>query len=168
RPLDFPLRLASLHLPKAAGVPKLIAEVATQFDVFFIENHILPEWRAPHRAEPKRVCAILIDQNERIGRVTQHLAHLPAQFVANDAGEVNIMKRQVAYVLVSRHDHASDPEKDDVGSGNEVGRGIESFERISLLRPTHRGKRPQPRTRPGVEDVGFLDKAKAGKSLFEL
>ena len=145
-----------MHLPEAAGVPQLVAEVAAKLDVFFVEQHVEAKRRAAHRAKAQGIRAILGNQLQRVGRVAQALRHLAPLFVANDAGEIDVAERQIALVLVAGHDHASDPEKDDVRPGDEIGGGIKFVERLGLLRPAHRGKRPKPRTAPRVEHVGVL------------
>src|SRR5262249_7393484 len=73
-----------------------------------------------------------------------------------DAGEIHVAKWQVAHELVARHDHPGDPEENNFRRGDEVGGRIKLLQRLGLLRPTHRGKRPEPGTEPGVEDVGVL------------
>ena len=89
--IDFALRTcAALHLAETAGVPKFVAEIAAELDVLFVEEHVLPERRAAHRAEAQRVRAVLGDELERVGRVAERLGHLAALFVANDAGEINV------------------------------------------------------------------------------
>src|ERR1017187_981154 len=157
-PVDLALHLAPLHLAEAAGIPKLVAEVAAQLDILLVEQHILAERGAAHRAEAQRIGAVLGDEFERVGRVAQALAHLAAQLVADDAGEIDVAERQVPHELVARHDHACHPEEDDVRAGDQVAGGIELLERRRLLRPAHRGKRPQPGAEPGVEDVFVLNK----------
>jgi len=96
------------------------------------------------------------DEHERIGRIAERLRHLAALLVADDAGEINILERQLPHVFVARHDHARDPEENDVRPGDEIGGRIKLLQRVGLLGPTHRGKRPEPGTEPGVEDVGVL------------
>ena len=156
RGIDLALHLAALHLAEAAGVPELVAEVAAQLDVLLVEQHVLAQRRAAHGAEAQGVGAVLGDEFERVGRIAQALAHLAAQLVADDAGEIDVAERQVAHELVARHDHARDPEEDDVRPGDQVGRGVELLQRVRLLRPAHRGKRPEPGAEPGVEHVGVL------------
>ena len=56
--------------------------------------------------------------------------------------------------LDSEHDHARNPEEDDVARrGEDVG-GIEGAQLIGLLGPAQRGEGPQARREPGVEHVG--------------
>ena len=111
---------------------------------------------AAHDAEAEGVGAELGDEVERIGRVTEGLGHLPALLVADDAREIDVLEGQLFAVLKARHDHACDPEKDDVGPGDQVRGGVEGLERGRFFRPAHGRKGPQPRGKPGVEHVGIL------------
>src|ERR1019366_5104007 len=88
RPVDLALHLAPLHLAEAAGIPKLVAEVAAQLDILLVEHHILSEPRAAHRAEAQRIGSVPGDEFQRVGRVAQALAHLAAQLVPDDASEI--------------------------------------------------------------------------------
>src|ERR1035441_7911141 len=65
--INFALHLAPLHLAEATGIPKLVAEVAAQLDILLVEQHILAERGAAHRAEAQRIGAVLGDEFE-IGR----------------------------------------------------------------------------------------------------
>ena len=59
----------------------------------------------------------------------------------------------------AHHDHARDPEEDDVERGqHQVGRVVVR-QVARLVRPAHRGERPEPRAEPGVEHVGLLRRA---------
>src|SRR5881396_1250580 len=94
--VDFWSDLAwSMHLPEASHVPKFRREVSTFFDLLFVEANILASGSNAHQAEAQAVSAILIDQFERIGRVTQGLRHLPAELVANEARKINVAKRNI-------------------------------------------------------------------------
>ena len=153
---DFSLRLAALHLAEPAGVPQLVAEVPAQLDILLVEQHVLAKRGAPHGAKAQGIRPVLRDQLERVGRITKALGHLPALLVADDAGEVDVAERQVALPLVACHYHPGDPEENNVRPGDEVGRRVKLLKRLRLLRPTHRGKRPKPRTAPSVQHVGIL------------
>src|SRR6266513_5472707 len=101
----------SCELAESARVPEFVAEVAPQLDVLLVVEHVLAERRAAHDAEPERVGAVIADELERVGRIAQALRHLAAQFVADDAREIDVLKWHPAHELVSGHGHAGDPEK---------------------------------------------------------
>src|SRR5213592_4387347 len=94
----------SYHLTEAARVPEFVAEVAAQFDVFLVEEHVLAERRAAHGAEAEGVGAVAGDELERVGRIAEALGHLAAEFVADEAGEIDVAERQLAHELVPGHD----------------------------------------------------------------
>jgi len=118
-------------------------------------------------AEAQAVGAVLVDQVERVGRVAQRLRHLAALLVADDAGEIDVVERNPlldgragAHEFEAGHDHARDPEEDDVRAGHERARRVEIIDAGGLLLvglgPAHGGKRPQPRGSPRVEHVFLL------------
>ena len=155
------------HLAEARGVPELVAEVAAALDAFLVELHVLAERRDLEQAEAQAVGAVLRDELERIGRVAERLRHLATLFVADDAVEIDVLERNAlldrrarAGELEAGHDHARDPEEDDVGAGGQRGGRIERVEAALLLRvgvgPAKRADRPEPRGGPGVEHVLLL------------
>ncbi len=76
--------------------------------------------------------------------------------VANQAVDVHLVERHVAHELDAHHDHARDPEENDVESGDEHISGIEVLERVRLLWPAERAEWPQGRGEPGIENVLVL------------
>ncbi len=69
------------------------------------------------------------------------------------------MERDVPRQLEAQHDHARDPEEDDVVAGLHDRSGVVAVEIRGGLGPTERRERPQARAEPRVEDVGVLDQA---------
>ena len=169
--VDFLLGGPGVQLAEAAGVPELVAEVAAQLNGLLVKEHVLPQRRRAHHPEPQRVRPVLGDQVQRVRRVAQGLRHLPPLLVPDDPGEIDVPEREIPHVLEARHDHPRHPEEDDVGPGHEVRRGIERPQRGvgavggPVARPAHRGKRPQPRAEPRVEDVRVLDPSVACRRL---
>ena len=153
--IDFALDFAGVHLAEAAGVPKFRAEITAELDVLFVEEDVLAERRGTHDAEAKGVRAVFSNEVERVGRIAEALGHFAPDFVAHDAGEVNVREGGLAGVFEAGHDHAGDPEKKDVGTADEGGGGIEFFSGGFV----HGCERPQPRGEPGVEDVGIAGEA---------
>ena len=62
-----------MHLPKASGVPEFSREVASLFDLLFIEADVLAAWGNAHETKTQTIRAILLDQLERVGRVAKRL-----------------------------------------------------------------------------------------------
>ena len=64
------------------------------------------------------------------------------------------MERNLLHLLQTGEDHAGDPEENDIIARDHHGRGVPVVQ-IScvLIRPAHRGKRPECGAEPGVEHV---------------
>src|SRR3954470_17874486 len=58
--------------------------------------------------------------------------------------------------VAAEHDHARDPEKQNLVRSDQQRRGIENFLISCLLRPAQGGKRQQPGRKPRIEDVSIL------------
>ena len=65
-------------------------------------------------------------------------------------------KGKLSQVFEARHNHAGNPEKDDIGAGYEIGCRIKLFQLGGFCGPTESGKGPEPRAEPGIEDIGIL------------
>src|SRR5437588_8928660 len=138
-----------MHLPEPRRVPKFGREVAAFFNLFFVEANVLTARRDPHQTEAQTVCAILVDQIERIGRIPERLRHFPSLLVANDAGEENVVERNVVFSLLrfarfefeAGDDHPRDPEENNVRTSDEDARWIKYLPRLLV----HRFVSPKPR-----------------------
>ncbi len=60
-----------------------------------------------------------VDQVDRVNGVAFGFAHLLTFGVAHEAVEVNVFKRNLARKEAGQHDHAGDPEEEDVVAGHE-------------------------------------------------
>ncbi len=60
-----------------------------------------------------------VDQVQRINRVALGLGHLLAFRIAHDGIDVDLAERHLAGEILGGHDHARDPEEDDVEAGNQ-------------------------------------------------
>jgi len=122
-PVAVALRQRVVHLPavyQPVSVPYLVAEVASLFAQRVVEQQVVAGRRAQQHRQPYAVGPVLFDQVERIGRIAERFAHLATQFVADDAGQVDVPERHFAPVFVSGDDHPGDPEEQDVGPGDQV------------------------------------------------
>ena len=95
-----------------------------------------------------------VDQVERVEGVALRLRHLLALGVAHDGVDVDVAERHLAGEVQRRHDHARDPEEDDVEAGDQHRRraGTSSRSGVSSGQPSER-ERHQRRGEPGVEHV---------------
>ena len=55
---------------------------------------------------------------------------------------IDLMKRNLARELKSKHDHPGNPEKDDVKTGDEDTGGIKGIQVVGGFRPTQGRKGP--------------------------
>ena len=74
-----------------------------------------------------------VDEVDGIDHVPLRLRHLVAFLVADDGIDVDVAERHVAGEVGRRHDHARDPEEDDVEAGDEDRRGQEGGELLRLV-----------------------------------
>ena len=158
--IDRPgLDRALLHLAIAGRVPELVGKVASLDDLIVVKFHIGPCRRDPHETEAQGVGTELGHEVERVRRVAELLRHLAAFFVANDAGEKDVFEGHFTLPTEAGHDHAGDPEENDVGPGHEIGRGVELFQGRArcFVAFIHRREGPEPAREPGVKDVLIAD-----------
>ncbi|KAG1458113.1 hypothetical protein G6F57_014757 [Rhizopus arrhizus] len=101
-----------------------------------------------------------VDDVQRIEHVALALGHLLALAVADQAGEVDVLERDLPDQVVGGHDHARHPEEDDVETGDQHRRRQVAVEATLghglLVRPAQGGERPQLRGEPGLQHVAFL------------
>ena len=149
----------SLHLTEPAGIPQLVAEISSLDDLLFVELDVLSLRSDAQESKADAIRAVFRDEVKRIRRIAEALGHFAALLVADDACEIHILEGNLPSVFQTRHDHAGDPEKDDVRAGNQHA-GREEFRQRGGF---HRLMRPQPRGEPGVEHIGVLHPALAGR-----
>ncbi len=102
-----------------------------------------------------------VDEVERVEDIALGLRHLLAVLVADQAGDVDLAERHVAGELQSHHDHAGDPEENDVEAGDQHVRRVEGLQFRGGLRPAQRRERPEGRGEPGVENILVLAQGEA-------
>src|SRR6476646_1968710 len=98
-----------MHLTESSHVPELGRKITAFLDLRFIEPNVLSRRRDPHQAKSQTVRTVLADQLEWIRRIAERLRHLPAEFVTNDAGEENMVKRNVVANLAGSARHELKP-----------------------------------------------------------
>src|SRR6266516_2443357 len=149
-----------MHLPKATGVPKFGREVAPFLDLLFIEADVLAAWGNAHETKTQTIRAILLDQLERVGRVTKRFGHFATVLVADQPSEINIVKWDVVFGAVgfsrlkfeASDNHSSNPKENNVRCGHKYAGRIK-FLPCFLI---HGFVSPKPRRKPCVERVGIL------------
>ena len=116
-----------MHLSQTRSIPELGREIAALLDLFFVVANVLTTRCDAHQTESQTVGATFINQLEQIRRVAQRLRHLSPEFVANQACEINMAKRNIVFVAVgsarlklkSRDDHARHPKENDLWCGHQ-------------------------------------------------
>ncbi len=141
---------------EATGVPDLVREVPPHFALRALEQDILTERRKVEYGESQRIRTVFGNDVQRVRRIAERLRHLPSLHVANDAREIDISERYIFHELQTRHDHSRDPEEDYIRSSHECVCGVEVFQVPGFFRPTENRERPEPRGKPGVEDIFVL------------
>ena len=123
---------------------------------------------AAGQGEPQCVGTEHLDPVQWIDAVAAGLAHLAAEFVANQAVQEDVFERYLRSALPvqrdgrivgdehAEHHHSRHPEEQDVVAGDQDARRIELGQFGAAVGPAHGGERPQRRGEPGVQHVRVL------------
>ena len=87
-------------------------------------------------SKPKGICAVFIDDIERIDSVAFRFRHRLPIAVKNFGVDVDFLKGNFIHIVKASHNHPRDPEGDDIPTRDECARGIKIFQLGSLLWPT--------------------------------
>ena len=77
-------------------------------------------------------------------------------FIANKAGDIDRFKWDLRFAIFifdqmhGHHNHARDPEENDIETGNEHIGGVKYFQALGLLGPALSAESPERRAKPGV------------------
>ena len=140
----------------AGGVPELVGEVAAGPNLGLAEAAVVAGGGADGEGKAEGVGAVLVDDFEGIEDVALDLAHLLAVFVLDEAVEIDGVEGYIAHVLDAEHDHAGDPEEEDVVACFEDCAGVEVAEVGGVVGPAEGGVGPEAGAEPCVQDVGVL------------
>ena len=94
-----------------------------------------------------------VDDLQRVDDVPERLGHLPALLVADHRVQVDVGEGERVRELQAHHDHARDPEEEDVEARFQEGGRIERPELVRVLGPAHHGEREQAGREPRVQDI---------------
>mmetsp|Transcript_18696 Transcript_18696/g.44683 ORF Transcript_18696/g.44683 Transcript_18696/m.44683 type:complete len:798 (+) Transcript_18696:625-3018(+) len=140
-----------------AAVPNLVDKVPRVGHAVHVEVEILSRGCPRCQGKAEGVGAVLRDGVERVDDIAEGFAHLAALLVPHEPVEEDGAEGRPARQLDPHHDHARDPEEEDVVPGLHHGRGVEPPQVLGgLVGPPEGGKRPQPRREPRVEHVLLL------------
>ena len=150
------LGTVEVHEDVTGGIPDLVAEVTGGLDLLLGIAHVVSGAVAGDEGEAEGICAVLVDDDQRVDAVAEGLRHLPALFIADDAVDEDRVEGIGAHLLHGGEDHAGDPEEDDIITRDQrIGREI-VFQFRGLFRPAQRGEGPEGGGEPGVEGVLVL------------
>ncbi len=114
-----------IHEQEAGGIPDLVGEVARAFQALGTEDDVGAGSRSDEQRHADGVGAVLLGDHQRIDHVALGLGHLLALGVAHQAVDVDRPERDVVHELQPQHDHAGDPEEQDVEAGDQQGGRVE-------------------------------------------
>ena len=100
--------------------------------------------------------AVHTDEVHGVNAVALGLGHAAAVLGQNRRVDDDVLKRNLVQEVQRAHDHAGDPQRDDIACGDERRRGMMALEQLGLLRPALRGEGPQLRAEPGIQHVLVL------------
>ncbi len=121
-----------------------------------------------------------VDQIHRVEHIAFAFAHFLALRVEHQAVDVDLLERHATGEVGRHHDHARNPEEDDVVAGHQHARWqVEivvaqarraggGLRRFCSLRPAHGGEGYQRRRVPGVEHVRVAPKLPPGGLFLRL
>ncbi len=138
---------------EARRVEQLVGQLLALLDLLGAVAHVLG---GGHRqqAEARGVGAVGVDHLDRVDAGAQRLAHPPPVGGLDDRVDVDLLEGDLLAELQAHHDHAGDPQEDDVARRRVDLRRVEGAQLGRVLRPAERGERPQRRAEPRVEHVG--------------
>ena len=148
--------LPHVHQHEAGGVPEFVGEVARFGDAVLAEPDVLALGGEAQQGEAQGVRAVLVDHLHGVNAVAERLGHPAALFVQDGGEDVDLVKGLFVHELHAGHDHAGDPEVEDLAGGRQdVGR-IEVGQFGSLLGPAEGGEGPEGTGKPSVQHVRVL------------
>ena len=98
----------------------------------------------------------MVDDLQRVDDIPLGLAHLVAFFITNQAVQINIFEGDFSGIFDAHHNHAGDPEEQNIITCFQYTRGVEITEICRIFRPAQSGMRPQSGGKPGIEHVHVL------------
>ncbi len=144
RALDILVNFPAFN--QTESVPDFVAEVATVFTQFVVKQNVVAGRCGLHQAHTDTVGAVGLNELDRVGRVAERFTHLAAKLVAHNTCEVNVVERLLADVLVAGHNHAGNPEENNVGAGNQRSGWIVIFDFLvtGVIDAIEKGDGPEP------------------------
>ena len=127
----------------------LLVDVGIELDVLVIGDE-------RKKVEAHRVGAVHGNEVHRIDAVALGLRHATSVLGQDGGVDEDILEGNLVQEVQRAHDHAGDPQRDDVTCGHEHLGGMMADELLGMVGPALRGKGPQLAREPRVEHVLFL------------
>ena len=108
------------------------------------------------RVEAHSVRAVPLHEVHGVHAVALGLAHAAAVLGEDGRVDVDVAEGDLAREVKRAHDHACDPERDDVAGGDQDLGGMVLGKLGGVIRPALRGEGPQLAGEPGVQNVLVL------------
>ena len=147
--------LLDLGEDEAPDIPELVPEVPRVQKLRLGELAVRAGGDTGDQREAERIGAIFLDETLGAHDVPERLAHLHVAH-AHETVEVDRVEGNLPHVLEAHHDHARDPEEDDVVARLHDRARVVLPQVGRLVGPAERAVRPERRREPGVEHVGVL------------
>lgn len=110
-----------------------------------------------------------VDQIHGVQHIAFGLAHLLALRIAHQAVDVDMLERHATCEVRGHHDHAGDPEENDVVARHQYRGGqvevVVIIGRVALIGPAHGAERHHGGGVPGVQHVGIAGQLLARETL---
>ena len=146
-----------VHKDKACGVPELVRKVAARFDLFVGISHVVSGAVAVGKSEAQGICAVFVNDLERIDAVAERLRHFSAQLIADESVDEDGIKRNLTGLLDAGEHHSHDPERDYIVTCDKGVGGIIALEILAVgIRPAEGRERPESRGEPCIKRIGIL------------
>ncbi|CCK17247.1 hypothetical protein BN136_3257 [Cronobacter universalis NCTC 9529] len=103
-----------------------------------------------------------VDHIQRVNHVALGFGHLLAFIVADKTGHIDGFKRHLRLAVFifdevhGHHDHAGNPEEDNIEAGDHHAGRVELTQRVGVFRPAEGGERPERGGEPGIQHVVVL------------
>ena len=148
--------MPALHEPES--VPYLVCEIAPLLRQGVVIQEVVACRGAEHHADPYSVSTVFFYQVKGLRRVAERFRHLTPLLITYKAGQIDIAERFSTGVLIPCNDHPCNPEKEYLGSSDQVVGRIIIFQFLiaGIIYPVEGGNRPEPRREPGIEHILIL------------
>mmetsp|Transcript_83519 Transcript_83519/g.215089 ORF Transcript_83519/g.215089 Transcript_83519/m.215089 type:complete len:366 (+) Transcript_83519:1325-2422(+) len=154
---ELSLVLLELGQDEFACVPDLVRKALGIVDHALGQRSVLTSDATGEERVPQRIRTTHLDGLQRVNYVALGLAHLLTVPVTHQAVQVDLREGRLAGQCDAHHDHARDPEEEDVVTSLKHGRRVEVLEvGVGLVWPAHGGEGPEARREPGVQDIRIL------------